>query len=193
MLRKLDLELDLHVMERQRVRIALDVQPRRLLVAHRPAQQQAGPSSSSSRYDRTRYSRSWSTATPSGSGGRIGSLSKLAALASGVIHLSYRVRGKRCRAEVTVRGYRRRRDARRPNRSLRGRHVELVPLEPEPVADLTAAAAIDRSTYEFTEVPATREAMARHVAWLLAQRDNDDAVPFAQRLRRSGGSSDARG
>ena len=28
--------------------------------------------------------------------------------------------------------------------------------------------------------------MARYVAWLLAQRDNDEAVPFAQRLPSSG-------
>ena len=70
--------------------------------------------------------------------------------------------------------------------SLAGRHVELVPLDLDLVADLTAAAALDRSTYAFTEVPATHEAMARYVAWLLAQRDNDEAVPFAQRLASSG-------
>ena len=70
--------------------------------------------------------------------------------------------------------------------SLGGRHVELVPLAAEFVDDLTAAASVDRSTYDFTEVPGTREAMARYVAWLLAQRDDDVAVPFAQRLPASG-------
>jgi N-acetyltransferase len=69
---------------------------------------------------------------------------------------------------------------------LLGRHVELVPLAHDLVADLVAAATVDRSTYGFTEVPATDEAMAHYVAWLIAQRDNDVAVPFAQRLPTSG-------
>lgn len=69
---------------------------------------------------------------------------------------------------------------------LRGRHVELVPLAVDLVADLTAAAAVDRTTYGFTEVPGSSAEMARHVAQLIAQRDNDEAVPFAQRLRASG-------
>ena len=42
-----------------------------------------------------------------------------------------------------------------------GRHVELVPLVADLAADLTVAAAGERSTYRFTEVPDTREAMAR--------------------------------
>ena len=70
--------------------------------------------------------------------------------------------------------------------SLRGQHVELVPLETRFAAELTAAAGSDRSTYQFTEVPDTREAMDRHIAWLLALRDSDDAVPFAQRLSTTG-------
>ncbi len=70
--------------------------------------------------------------------------------------------------------------------SLRGQHVELVPLETGFAAELTAAAGSDRSTYQFTEVPDSREAMDRHIAWLLALRDSDDAVPFAQRLSTSG-------
>lgn len=69
---------------------------------------------------------------------------------------------------------------------LLGRQVELVPLTVDRVADLTAAAAVGRSTYRFTEVPNTSEAMARYVAALIAQRDRDEAVPFAQRLPASG-------
>jgi N-acetyltransferase len=70
--------------------------------------------------------------------------------------------------------------------SLRGQHVELVPLDARYAAELTVAAGTDRSTYEFTEVPATREAMDRYIAWLLDLRDSNDAVPFAQRLRTDG-------
>lgn len=67
-----------------------------------------------------------------------------------------------------------------------GRHVELVRLAAEFVDDLTAAASVDRSTYDYTEVPASRRSMAHYIAWLLAQRDSDVAVPFAQRLPSSG-------
>jgi N-acetyltransferase len=70
--------------------------------------------------------------------------------------------------------------------SLIGQHVELVPLEPGHAAELTAAAGTDRSTYQFTEVPETREAMDKHIAWLLALRDAEDAVPFTQRLSATG-------
>jgi hypothetical protein len=38
--RERDLQVDLHVMDRHRVRIGLDVEPRRLLVAHGAADQQ---------------------------------------------------------------------------------------------------------------------------------------------------------
>jgi RimJ/RimL family protein N-acetyltransferase len=67
-----------------------------------------------------------------------------------------------------------------------GRHVELVPLAAELVDELVAAADVDRTTYGFTEVPGTREEMATHVRWLLALADQDQAVPFAQRLPGSG-------
>jgi N-acetyltransferase len=70
--------------------------------------------------------------------------------------------------------------------SLRGQHVDLIPLEHNHAAELTAAAGVDRSTYQFTEVPGTREAMDRHIAWLLGLRDANAAVPFAQRLRSTG-------
>jgi RimJ/RimL family protein N-acetyltransferase len=70
--------------------------------------------------------------------------------------------------------------------SLRGQHVELVPLEDRYATELTAAAGTDRSTFQFTEVPATREAMDRYIGWLLDLRDNNAAVPFAQRLPSDG-------
>jgi N-acetyltransferase len=65
---------------------------------------------------------------------------------------------------------------------LLGRHVELVPLSADAIADLTTAASAERSTYGFTEVPESGEAMGRYVEGLLAQRDHNQAVPFVQRL-----------
>jgi RimJ/RimL family protein N-acetyltransferase len=69
---------------------------------------------------------------------------------------------------------------------LAGRHVELVPLAAELVDELVAAADVDRATYSFTEVPATRDEMATYVSWLLGHAEHDQAVPFAQRLTGSG-------
>lgn len=70
--------------------------------------------------------------------------------------------------------------------TLRGRHVELCPLAPEHAGDLAAAAAGDRSTYTYTEVPDGLDAMQRYIAKLLAQREADAAVPFAQRRLSDG-------
>ena len=53
---------------------------------------------------------------------------------------------------------------------LAGEHVELVPLAPDHVDELVAAATIDRSSYGFTEVPGDAEHMAAYVANLLAKR-----------------------
>ena len=69
---------------------------------------------------------------------------------------------------------------------LRGAHVELVPLAAEQAADLAVAAAVDRSSYAYTEVPAGDHAMARYIDKLLAQRDAGAVVPFAQRLAADG-------
>ena len=69
---------------------------------------------------------------------------------------------------------------------LLGRHVELVPLSVDAIAALTEAASTERSSYGFTDVPGTSEAMGRYVAGLLAQRDRNEAVPFVQRLPSSG-------
>ena len=65
--------------------------------------------------------------------------------------------------------------------TLRGEHVELIPLADAAVDELTRAATEDRQTYGFTEVPATAEAMADYVGRLLAQAAAGGAVPFAQR------------
>jgi RimJ/RimL family protein N-acetyltransferase len=65
--------------------------------------------------------------------------------------------------------------------TLRGRHVELVPLAPGHAADLLAAATGDRATYGYTEVPATAAHMERYIANLLAKQANGTDVPFAQR------------
>jgi RimJ/RimL family protein N-acetyltransferase len=70
--------------------------------------------------------------------------------------------------------------------SLSGRYVELVPLSADFVDELTRAATAERSSYDYTEVPATREHMAAYVDWLLTDRDADRVVPFAQRDRASG-------
>jgi RimJ/RimL family protein N-acetyltransferase len=70
--------------------------------------------------------------------------------------------------------------------TLAGHHVELLPLAPEHAPDLLAAATLDRSSYGFTEVPATAEHMARYIATLLAKRDAGTDLPFVQRRRIDG-------
>lgn len=70
--------------------------------------------------------------------------------------------------------------------TLRGRHVELVPLEPAHTDALLAAATVDRETYGYTEVPGTAERMARYIDNLVAKRDAGTDLPFAQRLVADG-------
>lgn len=70
--------------------------------------------------------------------------------------------------------------------TLTGRHVELVPLEPAHVDELVAAAAAGRSTYDFTDVPATPAAMASYVERMRAQHAAGLGVPFAQRRLADG-------
>lgn len=67
--------------------------------------------------------------------------------------------------------------------TLTGDHVELIPLAAGHAEALAAAAATDRSTYGFTNVPDGVAAMRRYIAQLLTDRDADAAVPFAQRRR----------
>jgi RimJ/RimL family protein N-acetyltransferase len=69
---------------------------------------------------------------------------------------------------------------------LAGHHVRLEPLGTEHVADLTRAANIDRSTYGFTNVPRSEEAMATYVDALLHDARADWAVPFVQRRTSDG-------
>ena len=70
--------------------------------------------------------------------------------------------------------------------TLHGEHVELVPLAHEHVAELTAAANVDRATYGFTEVPATLDGMDDYIGRMLAFAAAGEAVPFAQRRTRDG-------
>lgn len=67
-----------------------------------------------------------------------------------------------------------------------GHHVELVPLEIGFASDLAAAAAVDRSTYEFTTVPDGERGTEAYIASMLALRDADTVVPFGQRVRSTG-------
>ena len=70
--------------------------------------------------------------------------------------------------------------------ALHGRHVDLVPLAREHAAELAEAAAGDRSSYGYTEVPDGPDHAADYIDRLLAQRDADAAVPFAQRRTADG-------
>jgi len=66
-----------------------------------------------------------------------------------------------------------------PTVTLTGDHVRLEPLGPQHVDGLVAAAA-DRTTYEWTNVPDGRAAMERYVAGLVADHAAGTALPFAQ-------------
>jgi len=70
--------------------------------------------------------------------------------------------------------------------ALGGEHVELIPLALHHAEELAGAAAVDRTTYGWTEVPDGVEAMRDYIGRLLAQRDAGRAVPFAQRRRADG-------
>ncbi len=65
--------------------------------------------------------------------------------------------------------------------TLRGGHVELVPLSADQAGELVVAASGDRSTFTFTDVPDDVQKMGVYIAKLLAQRDHGEVVPFAQR------------
>ena len=67
-----------------------------------------------------------------------------------------------------------------------GRYVRLEPLATEHVSDLAAAAAIDRSTFDYTFVPDGRDEMRSYVDGLLVDRDRGLVVPFAQRRLDTG-------
>jgi RimJ/RimL family protein N-acetyltransferase len=70
--------------------------------------------------------------------------------------------------------------------TLTGAHVALEPLDRGHVDELVDAASGDRSSYGFTEVPATHDQFVDYVDRLLALRDADAAVPFVQRRLTDG-------
>ncbi len=63
--------------------------------------------------------------------------------------------------------------------TLEGRHVRLVPLSPDHVDQLLAAATEDRSTFGYTSVPSDRDGMVAYVEAALRQAVAGDQVPFA--------------
>ncbi len=62
---------------------------------------------------------------------------------------------------------------------LRGRHVRLEPLDHRHVDGLAAAAAVDRSLYQWSPVPQGKVEAVSYVDAALAGRDAGSAVPFA--------------
>ena len=69
---------------------------------------------------------------------------------------------------------------------LEGRHVRLERLDPAHVDALSAAAAIDRSSYEFTVVPDGTAATQAYVDDLLGQAGARRVAPFVQRRLADG-------
>lgn len=65
--------------------------------------------------------------------------------------------------------------------TLTGRHVVLEPLAADHVDDLVRAATVDRSSYGYTHVPATTEAMAEYVTRFVDARTAGTDLPFVQR------------
>jgi RimJ/RimL family protein N-acetyltransferase len=61
-----------------------------------------------------------------------------------------------------------------------GERVRLEPLAMQHVAQLVDAATEDRSTYNFTHVPQSWNAMSDYVLELLSQRDEGLTIPFVQ-------------
>lgn len=73
-----------------------------------------------------------------------------------------------------------------PPTTLAGRHVELVPLRRDHIADLVDAASFDRSTYQYTWVPDGADEMTGYVEQLLDAHAAGEALPFAQIDQRTG-------
>ncbi len=69
---------------------------------------------------------------------------------------------------------------------LAGRLVQLEPLGHHHVDELLVAASEDRTTYDWTVVPADRTSMTGYVDMLLADQQRGSAVPFAQRRLTDG-------
>ena len=62
--------------------------------------------------------------------------------------------------------------------TLEGRFVHLLPMGPEHLDGLTAAATGDRSTFGYTPIPWDRSGMSAYVDRALAKRDTGDQYPF---------------
>jgi N-acetyltransferase len=69
---------------------------------------------------------------------------------------------------------------------LEGAHVRLEPLELRHLDALVAAATADRSNYQWTHVPKSRDGMLAYVEEALALCDEEKAVPFATVRREDG-------
>ena len=63
--------------------------------------------------------------------------------------------------------------------ALEGRHVRLEPLSPRHLDGLLAAAAADRSFYQWTRVPKDQDEALSYLETALAWRDAGTALPFA--------------
>ena len=70
--------------------------------------------------------------------------------------------------------------------TLTGRHVSLEPMRLDHVDEVVAAAAGDRSSYGYTQVPDGVDETTAYVRWLLDDAANDRAAPFVQRRRSDG-------
>ncbi|HWE71230.1 MAG TPA: GNAT family protein [Acidimicrobiales bacterium] len=70
--------------------------------------------------------------------------------------------------------------------SLDGRHVCLEPMQPAHAGELLAAATADRSTFDFTLVPASLDAMAAYIDAAVEARALGQHYPFATRDADSG-------
>ena len=181
--RKRDLEVDLHVVDRQRLVVVGDVEVRWLLVAHRTADQQPLGGESEGAHavfavvqhveladviDRRRSRRDRRAGSnPCRRWCRRGSRN------TGVAeHRRFATVGE---VATPIEPF-----------TLTGTHVQLEPLARDQAADLARAGAIDRSSYGYTPVPDGLAEAERYIDWLLADRDRGAVVPFAQRRLDTG-------
>ena len=70
--------------------------------------------------------------------------------------------------------------------ALTGRHVSLERMRLDHVDEIVAAAAGDRSSYGYTQVPDGVDETAAYVRWLLDDAANARAAPFVQRRLADG-------
>ena len=73
-----------------------------------------------------------------------------------------------------------------PTVTLTGQHVQLEPLSLDHAEGLADAAAVDRSTYDLTWVPAGVDETRAYIAGLLNDHEQGRVLPFAQRRRDTG-------